>query len=216
MVRWNWWRARIGSGARADAIKTQSIPTAQYKPETLRSELFPDEQHTTGSAFSDLPLTSAWQVRNLESTPETASDASPLALLRNARIKDYVAPLPKCLPPMSLPPARHAERLLEWLQKHEMYGVYLFPEMLSLYHGMCLQQNLAVRPWAPVAHQLAKITSHGKKTFCWIFVETEQQKRRRRVYVIAPPPTPKRHIPAKNVETESPQPESTPNDRQVA
>lgn len=102
------------------------------------------------------------------------------ALTRRVRAPDRRSEHPL----QNLPPAVHAVRLLQWLREPGgRLGEILASELREIHVEMCLELGWRARPWNPIARELAKRLSDGRKTWVWL-TDSKGHRWRRRVYRI--------------------------------
>ena len=90
----------------------------------------------------------------------------------------------------------HAERLLLWLQEPGgLTGRILVDDLRAIHGEMCLHLGWRIRPWQPIARQLALRLSGGRKTWAWVEGATGERVRRR-VYFIPEPIEQEKQLPA--------------------
>ena len=80
-------------------------------------------------------------------------------------------------------PRLHAAQLLVYLAQHGWVEFAMTSGDLQDAHGtMCVQAGWWIRPWNPIGHQVALLTTQGKKVYEW---QTERGVRKRvRVFPI--------------------------------
>lgn len=81
-------------------------------------------------------------------------------------------------PPVAGPPELYARRLLQWLEEEGAEGPLLFADLFDIYQGMCRVLGWAPRPWDPVGHQFARITTGGRKPYAEVMERDGLHRRR--------------------------------------
>jgi hypothetical protein len=73
-------------------------------------------------------------------------------------------------------PDDHAVELLEWLKSKNVEGLILAADVREEHQQMCRAKGWTPRKWQPVARELARRTTGGRKVYAWV------GKHRLRVY----------------------------------